>query len=96
MKVTVTNPRARASVSASADTGKIWLLETWLIRLLLTGTKPGDILAVTYIRKMAAETQTRLNARLLEMGQCPESELIDRLSEIEALVNDDPLKRAQL
>ena len=63
---------------------------------LLTGTKPDDTFAVTYIFKVAAEMQTRLNARLFEMDQCPESELIYRLSEIDVSINDDFLKRAQL
>ena len=40
--------------------------------------------------------QTRLNARLFEMDQCPESELIYRLSEIDVSINDDFYKRAQL
>jgi len=58
--------------------------------------KTHDTFAVTYIFKVAAEMQTRLNARLFEMDQCPESELIYRLSEIDVSINDDFLKRAQL
>lgn len=59
------NPRQNATVSASAGTGKTWLLVTRMIRLLLDGARPDGILAITFTRKAAAEMQTRLRERLL-------------------------------
>ncbi len=94
-KLPSTNPRVSASVSASAGTGKTWLLVTRLIRLLLSGTRPDGILAVTFTRKAAAEMQTRLNARLLDMAQCSEQELINQLSEMGAATDEESLQHAR-
>ncbi|MEO6697740.1 MAG: UvrD-helicase domain-containing protein, partial [Gammaproteobacteria bacterium] len=55
------DPQRQATVTASAGTGKTWLLVTRLIRLLLAGARPDAILAITFTRKAAAEMQTRLN-----------------------------------
>ena len=55
------DPQRHATVTASAGTGKTWLLVTRLIRLLLTGARPDSILAITFTRNAAAEMQTRLN-----------------------------------
>ncbi len=94
-KLPATSPRTSATVSASAGTGKTWLLVTRLIRLLLSGTRPDGILAVTFTRKAAAEMQTRLNARLLDLAQCSEQELINRLSEMDVTSNEDSRQRAR-
>ncbi len=94
-KLPATNPHNSATVSASAGTGKTWLLVTRLIRLLLIGARPDGILAVTFTRKAAAEMQTRLNARLLDMAQCSKQELIQRLSEMDVVANEDSLQRAR-
>jgi ATP-dependent helicase/nuclease subunit A len=57
-----TAPERHASVHASAGTGKTWLLVTRMLRLLLSGVTPANILAVTFTRKAAAEMLERLNA----------------------------------
>ena len=62
------DPRRNATVSASAGTGKTWLLVTRMIRLLLEGARPDGILAITFTRKAAAEMQTRLRERLLTLA----------------------------
>ena len=58
------DPARNASVHASAGTGKTWLLVTRIIRLLLEGTAPDSILAITFTRKAAAEMQQRVTERL--------------------------------
>ncbi len=61
-------PETNATVSASAGSGKTWLLVTRIIRLLLVGAEPGSILALTFTRKAAAEMQLRLQERLYQMS----------------------------
>ena len=53
---------------ASAGTGKTWLLVTRLVRLLLEGTPPDAILAITFTRKAAAEMAARLADRLYALA----------------------------
>ncbi len=88
------NPTLSATVSASAGTGKTWLLVTRLIRLLLAGARSDGILAVTFTRKAATEMQTRLNARLLEMASCEPAQLITLLQQIDAPTDEATLQRA--
>jgi len=68
-------PDINATVSASAGTGKTWLLVTRIIRLLLADTEPGSILALTFTRKAAAEMQLRLQERLYQMATADDKEL---------------------
>ncbi|HHJ36694.1 MAG TPA: DNA helicase UvrD, partial [Gammaproteobacteria bacterium] len=69
------NPSLNATVSASAGSGKTWLLITRIIRLLIDGAEPGSIIALTFTRKAAGEMQIRLNERLFEMATAEEAEL---------------------
>lgn len=68
-------PDRNACVAASAGTGKTWLLVTRLLRLLLHGVPPGQILAVTFTRKAAAEMQERLSERLAAFLDLSDDEL---------------------
>ena len=79
------DPNVNASVSASAGTGKTWLLVARLLRLLLAGAKPASILAITFTEKAAAEIRERLTATLREWTQIEEQEALARkLEEIGA------------
>lgn len=69
------NPSLNATVSASAGSGKTWLLITRIVRLLIDGAEPGNIIALTFTRKAAAEMQVRLNQRLLEMATVDDEKL---------------------
>ena len=69
------NPALNATVSASAGSGKTWLLITRIVRLLIDGADPGNIIALTFTRKAASEMQIRLNQRLFEMATATDAEL---------------------
>jgi ATP-dependent helicase/nuclease subunit A len=55
------NPYHSVVVEACAGSGKTWLLVSRIVRLLLDGVPPGDILAITFTRKAAQEMQARLH-----------------------------------
>jgi ATP-dependent helicase/nuclease subunit A len=54
------DPRHSVVVEACAGSGKTWLLVSRILRLLLDGAAPGEILAITYTRKAAREIEERL------------------------------------
>jgi len=55
------DPRHSIVVEACAGSGKTWLLVSRIVRLLLAGVPPGEILAITFTRKAAQEMQARLH-----------------------------------
>jgi len=55
------NPKNCVVVEACAGSGKTWLLVSRIVRLLLDGVKPSEILAITFTRKAAQEMQARLH-----------------------------------
>ena len=83
------NPALNATVSASAGSGKTWLLITRIVRLLIDGAEPGNIIALTFTRKAAAEMQIRLNERLFEMATANDKELEALLRLIDCDINEN-------
>lgn len=55
------DPKHSVVVEACAGSGKTWLLVSRIVRLLLAGVPPGEILAITFTRKAAQEMQARLH-----------------------------------
>ncbi|MBU3541178.1 UvrD-helicase domain-containing protein [Polynucleobacter sp. UB-Tiil-W10] len=73
------NPERSVIVSACAGSGKTWLLVARMIRLLLAGAKPQEILALTFTRKAAQEMRDRLYGLLEEFSTADDATLIHEL-----------------
>ncbi|MDP1680244.1 MAG: UvrD-helicase domain-containing protein [Burkholderiales bacterium] len=69
------DPTQSVVVEACAGSGKTWLLVSRIIRLLIDGAAPSEILAITYTRKAAQEMQARLNDWLRELAIEPEEKV---------------------
>jgi len=89
------HPGINATVSASAGTGKTWLLVTRIIRLLLADAEPGSILALTFTRKAAAEMQIRLQERLHQMATVDDTALSALLTQFGSASGREIMTRAR-
>ncbi|HQR84934.1 MAG TPA: UvrD-helicase domain-containing protein [Polynucleobacter sp.] len=74
------NPNHSVIVSACAGSGKTWLLVARMVRLLLAGAKPQEILALTFTRKAAQEMRDRLYGLLEQFSQMTDEQLIHELT----------------
>ena len=72
------DPRRSAVVEACAGAGKTWMLVSRVLRALLDGAEPQQILAITFTRKAAGEMRQRLAEWLAEFA-APETSDARRL-----------------
>jgi len=75
------DPHHSVVVEACAGSGKTWLLVSRIVRLLLDGVQPGEILAITFTRKAAQEMQARLRDWLYDLATKDEADVRQFLRE---------------
>ena len=85
------NPEGSVIVSACAGSGKTWLLVARMIRLLLAGAKPQEILALTFTRKAAQEMRDRLYGLLEEFSVADDATLTHEL-QIRGLTEEEAIQ----
>ena len=62
------DPARSVAVEACAGAGKTWMLVSRILRALLEGAQPHEILAITFTRKAAGELRERLSFWLREFA----------------------------
>jgi len=63
------DPQRSVVVEACAGAGKTWMLVSRILRALLEGAEPHEILAITFTRKAAGEMRKRLDDWLRELSR---------------------------
>ena len=62
------DPARSVIVEACAGAGKTWMLVSRILRALLAGAQPHEILAITFTKKAAGEMRARLDEWLTEFA----------------------------
>jgi len=77
------DPSRSVIVEACAGAGKTWMLVSRILRALLAGAQPHEILAITFTRKAAGEMRARLDEWLGEFAS-PSCDDAKRIRELRA------------
>lgn len=89
------DPARSVVVEACAGSGKTWLLASRIVRLLLAGAAPGEILAITFTRKAAREIEERVVDWLRLLATRDDAEVGQFLAERGIAADCDTLRRAR-
>lgn len=84
------DPARSAVVEACAGSGKTWLLASRIVRLLLAGVPPAEILAITFTRKAAREIEERVVDWLRELAVASDDTVRRFLVERDVASASDP------
>ena len=82
------DPHRSVVVEACAGSGKTWLLVARMLRLLLDGAEPAELLAITFTRKAAQEMRHRLMELLAELALANDADASTILRERGVLEQD--------
>lgn len=69
------DPRRSVAVEACAGAGKTWMLVSRMVRALLDGAAPHEVLAITFTKKAAGEMRERLYDWLRSYAHADDSTL---------------------
>jgi ATP-dependent helicase/nuclease subunit A len=86
------DPQRPIVVQACAGAGKTWMLVSRIVRALLAGAQPHEILAITFTKKAAGEMRSRLQEWLHDFSQADDATLEKELV-IRGLMNEKGLRR---
>ena len=73
------DPRRNVAVEACAGAGKTWMLVSRMLRALLDGSAPHEILAITFTQTAAGEMRQRLQQWLLQFAGQSDTQLRQEL-----------------
>ncbi|EER57577.1 UvrD/REP helicase, partial [Acidovorax delafieldii 2AN] len=73
------DPQRSVAVEACAGAGKTWMLVSRMLRALLDGAAPHEILAITFTKKAAGEMRQRLQEWLEVFAHAPLDDLAREL-----------------
>jgi len=89
-------PTRNVWLSANAGSGKTHVLTERVIRLLLAGTDPAQILCLTYTKAAASVMQTRIFTRLSQWAMLDDATLASQLLKLEGVpIDSSHLTRAR-
>jgi len=90
------DPARSIVVEACAGAGKTWMLVSRILRALLAGAEPQQIVAITFTRKAAGEMRQRLAEWLAEFAQAAEAEQLGALRQRGLSADDAATLRPRL
>ena len=73
------DPRRSVAVEACAGAGKTWMLVSRIVRALLDGAQPQEILAITFTKRAASEMRERLYQWLTDFSTADAATLAQEL-----------------
>ncbi len=90
------DPRRSVAVEACAGAGKTWMLVSRIVRALLDGAQPQQILAITFTKRAAGEMRERLYQWLTEFASADPATLLKELQSRGVSIKNDPQRPSQL